>query len=136
MLNINSARRVKTVLHHALHRAAPGVDVLQPLLTALVSPSGPRQVQACVLYIEPVTRLVALSLRRHLLAPGSLVDLAPAGGDRIGEVVDGCRVTSMHNMSGALLELPDQTRAFVHVSGLPADQGLLTACTHDPQPLR
>ncbi|XP_059902528.1 protein RRP5 homolog isoform X3 [Gadus macrocephalus] len=73
-----------------------------------------QEVQACVLYIEPVTRLVALSLRRHLLAPGSLVDLAPAGGDRIGEVVDGCRVTSMHNMSGALLELPDQTRAFVH----------------------
>uniref|UniRef100_A0A8C4Z1T6 Programmed cell death 11 n=1 Tax=Gadus morhua TaxID=8049 RepID=A0A8C4Z1T6_GADMO len=71
-----------------------------------------QEVQACVLYIEPVTRLVALSLRRHLLAPGSLVDLAPAGGDRIGEVVDGCRVTSMHNMSGALLELPDQTRAF------------------------
>uniref|UniRef100_A0A8C5A0G1 Programmed cell death 11 n=1 Tax=Gadus morhua TaxID=8049 RepID=A0A8C5A0G1_GADMO len=77
-----------------------------------------QEVQACVLYIEPVTRLVALSLRRHLLAPGSLVDLAPAGGDRIGEVVDGCRVTSMHNMSGALLELPDQTRAFVHKNHL------------------
>ncbi|CAL8388333.1 unnamed protein product [Arctogadus glacialis] len=78
-----------------------------------------QEVQACVLYIEPVTRLVALSLRRHLLAPGTLVDLAPAGGgDRIGEVVDGCRVTSMHSMSGALLELPDRTRAFVHKNHL------------------
>ncbi|XP_059206896.1 protein RRP5 homolog isoform X2 [Centropristis striata] len=72
------------------------------------------EVRACVLYVEPSTKLVGLSLRSYLLQPGSRVDPAPAGGDRIGEVVHNCKMTTMHHMSGALLELPDQTLAFVH----------------------
>ncbi|XP_014822913.1 PREDICTED: protein RRP5 homolog [Poecilia mexicana] len=72
------------------------------------------QVQACVLYIEPTARLVGLSLRSHLLQPMSDINAAPPGGDRTGEVVNECKVTTMHHMSGAMLELPDKTPAFVH----------------------
>ncbi|TMS23923.1 Protein RRP5-like protein [Larimichthys crocea] len=72
------------------------------------------EVRACVLYVEPSTRLVALSLRSYLLQPGAKVDPLPAGGDRIGEVVKDCKMTAMHHMSGAMLELPDKTKAFVH----------------------
>ncbi|XP_044202134.1 protein RRP5 homolog isoform X2 [Thunnus albacares] len=72
------------------------------------------EVRACVLYVEPSTRLVGLSLRSYLVQPGIRVDPTPAGGDRIGEVVKGCKMTSMHHMSGAMLELPDKTVAFVH----------------------
>lgn len=74
------------------------------------------QVQASVLYVEPTTRLVGLSLRSHLVQPGKTVEPTPAGGERIGEVVKGCKMTTVHHMSGAMLELPDKTLAFVHVS--------------------
>uniref|UniRef100_A0A3B3VN23 Protein RRP5 homolog n=1 Tax=Poecilia latipinna TaxID=48699 RepID=A0A3B3VN23_9TELE len=63
-------------------------------------------VQACVLYIEPTARLVGLSLRSHLLQPVSDINAAPPGGDRTGEVVNECKVTTMHHMSGAMLEDP------------------------------
>lgn len=72
--------------------------------------------RARVLYVEPSTRLVALSLRGYLFQPGTRVDTCPAGGDRIGEVVKDCKMTTVHHMSGAMLELPDKTVAFVHVS--------------------
>ncbi|KAM4603795.1 protein RRP5 homolog isoform 1-T2 [Polymixia lowei] len=72
------------------------------------------ELEACVLYIEPSTRLVALSLRSYLLKPGTEVDTTPAGGDCIGEVVKGCKMTAMHHLSGATLELPDKTVVFVH----------------------
>ena len=72
--------------------------------------------RACVLYVDPSTRLVGLSLRTFLTQPGSSIDVSPAGGDRIGEVVKDCKMIAMHHMSGALLELPDNTMAFVHVS--------------------
>ncbi|XP_076584082.1 protein RRP5 homolog isoform X2 [Chaetodon auriga] len=72
------------------------------------------EVRACVLYVEPSSRLVALSLRSYLVQPGNGVEPSPAGGDRIGEVVKDCKMTAMHHMSGAMLELPDKTKAFVH----------------------
>ncbi|XP_047435563.1 protein RRP5 homolog isoform X2 [Mugil cephalus] len=72
------------------------------------------QVQACVLYVEPSTRLVGLSLRSYLVQPGMTLDPIPAGGDRIGEVVKDCKLTAMHHQSGAMLEMPDKTLAFVH----------------------
>uniref|UniRef100_A0A671UBI5 Protein RRP5 homolog n=1 Tax=Sparus aurata TaxID=8175 RepID=A0A671UBI5_SPAAU len=72
------------------------------------------EVQARVLYVELSTRLVALSLRSYLVQAGSVVDPSPAAGDRIGEVVKDCKMTTMHHMSGAMLELPDETMAFVH----------------------
>ncbi|KAI3352853.1 hypothetical protein L3Q82_019426 [Scortum barcoo] len=72
------------------------------------------EVLACVLYVEPSTRLVALSLRSYLVQPGTRVDTSPAGDDRIGEVVKDCKMTTMHHMSGAMLELPDKTPVFVH----------------------
>lgn len=72
--------------------------------------------QACVLYVEPSSRLVGLSLRRHLLQPASGIEPSPAEGDRIGEVLKGCKLAAMHHKSGAVLELPDGSPAFVHVS--------------------
>lgn len=72
------------------------------------------QVQACVLYVYPSTRVVALSLRSHLVQPGTRVDPFPV--DRIGEVVKDCKMTVTHYMSGAMLELPDKSTAFIHVS--------------------
>uniref|UniRef100_A0A673CB11 S1 motif domain-containing protein n=1 Tax=Sphaeramia orbicularis TaxID=375764 RepID=A0A673CB11_9TELE len=74
------------------------------------------EMRASVLYVDPTTRLVGMSLRSHLLTPGSRVDLPPV--DRIGEVVKGCKMTSLHHMSGAVLELPDKTAAFVHRNNL------------------
>ncbi|XP_034544205.1 protein RRP5 homolog isoform X2 [Notolabrus celidotus] len=72
------------------------------------------EVHACVLYVEPSTRLIGLSLRSYLVQPGAVVEHSPAGGDRIGEVVKDCKMTSMHFTSGAVLELPGKTLAFVH----------------------
>lgn len=36
--------------------------------------------------------------------------------ERIGEVLNGCRMAEVHHHSGAVMELPDSTMAFVHVS--------------------
>lgn len=74
------------------------------------------QVLARLLYLEPSARLVGLSLRSYLVGPLDTINPTPAGADRIGEVVNGCRMTCMHHMSGAMLEFPDKTVAFVHVS--------------------
>lgn len=71
---------------------------------------------ARVLYLEPSTRLVGLSLRDHIVQPETRINTIPACGDRVGEVVKDCKMVSMHVMSGAVLELPDKTLAFVHVS--------------------
>uniref|UniRef100_UPI003AB019B0 protein RRP5 homolog isoform X1 n=1 Tax=Centroberyx gerrardi TaxID=166262 RepID=UPI003AB019B0 len=72
------------------------------------------EVRACLLYVEPSARLVGLSLRSYLVQPGTRLDTTPTGGDRIGEVVSSCKMTTMHHMSGAVLELPDKTLVFVH----------------------
>ncbi|XP_076001559.1 protein RRP5 homolog isoform X2 [Genypterus blacodes] len=76
------------------------------------------EVRACVLYVEPSARQVGLSLRTYLVQPGTTVETRPAGGDRIGEVIKGCKMTAMHYKSGAMLELPDNTVVFVHRNNL------------------
>uniref|UniRef100_H3C389 Protein RRP5 homolog n=1 Tax=Tetraodon nigroviridis TaxID=99883 RepID=H3C389_TETNG len=76
------------------------------------------QVRARVLYVEPSTRLVALSLRSFLVQSETRLDLRPPGGDRAGEVVKSCKMTVVHHMSGAVLELPDKTTAFAHKNHL------------------
>uniref|UniRef100_A0AAX7SRF5 Protein RRP5 homolog n=1 Tax=Astatotilapia calliptera TaxID=8154 RepID=A0AAX7SRF5_ASTCA len=76
------------------------------------------QVNARVLYIEPQTRLVGMSLRSHLIHLETGIEPVPAGRERIGEVVKECKMTAMHHLSGGVLELPDKTLAFVHVSQL------------------
>uniref|UniRef100_A0A3Q3F307 S1 motif domain-containing protein n=1 Tax=Labrus bergylta TaxID=56723 RepID=A0A3Q3F307_9LABR len=75
-------------------------------------------VRARVLYVESSTRLVGLSLRGYLVQPGTRIETCPVVGDRIGEVVKDCKMSSMHHMSGAMLELPDKTAVFVHRSHL------------------
>lgn len=86
------------------------VDVHHSDLLQMIS----AQVRACVLYMDPSTRVVGLSLRRYLVQPLAAVEPCPV--DRIGEVVEKCKITAIHHMSGALLELPGQTVTFVHVS--------------------
>uniref|UniRef100_A0A8C2WBX7 Protein RRP5 homolog n=1 Tax=Cyclopterus lumpus TaxID=8103 RepID=A0A8C2WBX7_CYCLU len=92
------------------------------------------EVRACVLYVEPSARLVGLSLRSYLVQRGTSIDQAPAGGDRIGEVVKGCKIIAMHHMSGAMVEMPDTTMAFVHrnhlkESNTPANENRMLAMT-------
>lgn len=73
------------------------------------------QVKARILYVDPSSRLVGLSLRSHLLPPeGVLLDNVMS--ERIGEVVKGCKMAAVHHHSGAVMELPDGTTTFVHVS--------------------
>ncbi|KAG7281982.1 hypothetical protein CRUP_003040 [Coryphaenoides rupestris] len=113
---------IKTVTKHGVFLTflsfSGQVDFLHMEPEQVSTYSVGQEVQACILYIDPTTRLVGLSLRSYLLQPGTPVDTAPATGDRIGEVVEGCKVTSRHNMSGAMLELPDGTRVFVHKNHL------------------
>ncbi|XP_041840076.1 protein RRP5 homolog [Melanotaenia boesemani] len=71
-------------------------------------------VRARVLYMEPSTRLVGLSLRSYLIQPDAVIETGHASGDRVGEVVKGCKMTAMHHMSGALLQLPDKSLTFAH----------------------
>ncbi|KAL1281885.1 hypothetical protein QQF64_000688, partial [Cirrhinus molitorella] len=66
-----------------------------------------------VLYVEPSTRHVSLSMRRHLLPPGGAV-LDSFSSERVGEVVKGCKMTALHHHSGALMKMPDETTVFVH----------------------
>ncbi|TNN71202.1 Protein RRP5 [Liparis tanakae] len=94
------------------------------------------EVRACVLYVDPSTRLVGLSLRSFLVHPGATIDHAPAGGERIGEVVKDCKITAMHNMSGGMVEMPDASVAFVHrnhlkeSSTLPNENRILAMSQH------
>lgn len=72
-----------------------------------------QEVLARVLHVEPSTRHVSLSLRSHLLPPGGAV-LDVFNSERMGEVVQGCKVTDLHYHSGAVIKMPDGTTAFVH----------------------
>ncbi|XP_072319242.1 protein RRP5 homolog [Eucyclogobius newberryi] len=71
------------------------------------------EVRACVLYVDPSTRLVGLSLHSYLL-PGARVHTAHPSGIQIGQVVENCKMTVLHHASGGVLELPNKTQAFVH----------------------
>ncbi|KAM9455011.1 protein RRP5 homolog [Clarias gariepinus] len=75
------------------------------------------EVRARILYVDPSSRLVGLSLRSHLLPPGGVM-LDHITSERIGEVVKGCKMASVHHHSGAVMELPDGASAFVHKSHL------------------
>ncbi|XP_077102303.1 protein RRP5 homolog [Siphateles boraxobius] len=72
-----------------------------------------QEVLARVVHVEPSTRHVSLSLRSHLLPPGGAV-LDVFCSERIGEVVQGCKMTDLHYHSGAVMKMPDGTTAFVH----------------------
>lgn len=72
-----------------------------------------QEVLARVLHVEPSTRHVSLSLRSHLLPPGGAL-LDECISQRVGEVVQGCKMTDLHYHSGAMMKMPDGTMAFVH----------------------
>ncbi|XP_061888969.1 protein RRP5 homolog isoform X2 [Entelurus aequoreus] len=100
------------------------VDILHLERDKAPSYANGSKVQACVLYIEPTTRVIGMSLRSYLVQPETRIITTPASGDRIGEVVKDCKI-SMHPMSGAMLELPDKTLAFVHRNHLKESDGPL-----------
>ncbi|XP_060716290.1 protein RRP5 homolog [Tachysurus vachellii] len=80
------------------------------------------EVKARVLYVDPSSRLVGLSLRSYLLSPGGgMLDIVT--NERTGEVLKGCKMTAVHHQSGAMMELPDGTTAFVHKSHLKESKG-------------
>ncbi|KAM9856432.1 protein RRP5 homolog [Aulostomus maculatus] len=97
------------------------VDFLHMEPEQASSYAGGGEVQARLLYVEPSTRLVGLSLRSYLLQPTATI-IHPSDGNCIGEVVNGCKITAMHHMSGAMLELPNKTVAFVHKNHLKESQ--------------
>lgn len=74
------------------------------------------EVRACILYVDPTTRLVGLSLRSYLVVPGTRVDTVHPSGLQIGQVIKHCTMTSLHHASGAILEFSDNTQAFVYKS--------------------
>lgn len=93
------------------------VDFMHVNPDKLVTCSVGEEVKARILYMEPSSRLVGLSLRSHLLPPsGGMLDNVTC--ERMGEVVKGCKMVAVHFYSGALMLLPDETTAFVHKSQL------------------
>ncbi|KAL2086750.1 hypothetical protein ACEWY4_017809 [Coilia grayii] len=75
------------------------------------------EVVARVLYVDPTNKKVALTLRSHLLPPGGSV-LDRVQSERVGDVVQGCKVATVHYHAGAILDLPDGTQAFAHKNQL------------------
>ncbi|XP_063056159.1 protein RRP5 homolog isoform X2 [Engraulis encrasicolus] len=71
------------------------------------------EVMARVLHVDPTNKQVALTLRSHLLPPGGSV-LEHVQSERVGEVVEGCKVVAVHFHAGAIIQLPDGTQAFAH----------------------
>ncbi|KAF4075156.1 hypothetical protein AMELA_G00231350 [Ameiurus melas] len=93
------------------------VDFMHVSQDKLSTCSVGEEVNARILYVEPSSRLVGLSLSSHLLPPrGGMLDNVTC--ERMGEVVKGCKMIAVHFYSGALLLLPDGTTAFVHKSQL------------------
>ncbi|KAK7930283.1 hypothetical protein WMY93_006678 [Mugilogobius chulae] len=72
------------------------------------------EVRACILYVDPSTRLVGLSLRSYLVFPGTRANTVLPNGIQIGQVITNCKMTALHHASGGILELADKTHAFVH----------------------
>ncbi|XP_067297092.1 protein RRP5 homolog [Pseudorasbora parva] len=110
--------RVTKVTHHGLivtylSSFTGVVDFLHLDEEKASTYSQGQEVLARVLHVEPSTRHVSLSLRSHLLPPGGAV-LDEYFTQRVGEVVKGCKMTDLHYHSGALMKMPDGTRAFVH----------------------
>ncbi|TRY56198.1 hypothetical protein DNTS_002546 [Danionella cerebrum] len=70
------------------------------------------EVVARILYVDPSSKQVSLSLLSHLLPPGgAMLDIYSS--ERVGEVQHGCKMTALHHSSGAIMEIPDGTTAFV-----------------------
>ncbi|XP_062865750.1 protein RRP5 homolog [Trichomycterus rosablanca] len=75
------------------------------------------EVKARILYVDSSSRLVGLSVRSHLL-PSLDNMLENVTSERVGEVLQGCKMVTVHHYSGAIMELPDGTSAFVHKTQL------------------
>ncbi|XP_077574837.1 protein RRP5 homolog [Stigmatopora nigra] len=73
-----------------------------------------KKVLARVLYMEPSTGLVGLSLRGYLVQSGTRINTLPASGNINRKVVEKCQITTLHPKSGAMLKMPDKTLAFVN----------------------
>ncbi|XP_062927497.1 protein RRP5 homolog isoform X1 [Mobula hypostoma] len=72
-----------------------------------------QKVKACVLYVEPDTKSVHLTLRPVFLQPGAMV--RQPGGQSIGEVLERCTVLCYHKGAGVTFRLEDGSFAFSRV---------------------
>ncbi|XP_051778120.1 LOW QUALITY PROTEIN: protein RRP5 homolog [Erpetoichthys calabaricus] len=71
-----------------------------------------QQVKACILYIQPTSRAIGMSLRPYVLKPGPTIE--PVTSERIGEVFKDCTIKKLYRHSGASIVLPDKTVVFAH----------------------
>ncbi|XP_039590594.1 protein RRP5 homolog [Polypterus senegalus] len=71
-----------------------------------------QQVKACILYIQPTSRAIGMSLRPYVLKPGTTIE--PVTSERIGEVFKDCTIKKLYRNNGASLVLPDKTVVFAH----------------------
>uniref|UniRef100_UPI00398EE491 protein RRP5 homolog isoform X2 n=1 Tax=Pristiophorus japonicus TaxID=55135 RepID=UPI00398EE491 len=71
-----------------------------------------QQVKACVLYVQPDSKSVHLTLRPQLLQPGAVVQQASMHG--VGEILTECTVLCYHKGAGVTFQLGDGTFAYSH----------------------
>ncbi|GCC31019.1 hypothetical protein chiPu_0009473 [Chiloscyllium punctatum] len=85
-----------------------------------------QQVKACVLYVQPETKAVHLTLRPAFLHPGAMLQEPSPHG--IGKIFEQCTVRSYYKGAGVIFQLDDGTFAYSpksHLSG--------TAMSFDPK---
>ncbi|XP_048464836.1 protein RRP5 homolog isoform X3 [Rhincodon typus] len=77
-----------------------------------------QKVKACILYVQPETKAVHLTLRPAFLQPGAVLQQPSPHG--IGKVLEHCTVRCYHKEAGVIFQLADGTFAYsrkVHLSG-------------------
>uniref|UniRef100_A0A8V5FZN5 Protein RRP5 homolog n=1 Tax=Melopsittacus undulatus TaxID=13146 RepID=A0A8V5FZN5_MELUD len=79
-----------------------------------MSYSPDQVVKACIISINPTTKVVRLTLRQAFLHPGGSPN--QISNDRIGAVVEESTVKAFYKQFGAVFELDDGTLAFARVS--------------------
>uniref|UniRef100_A0A8V5FW66 Protein RRP5 homolog n=1 Tax=Melopsittacus undulatus TaxID=13146 RepID=A0A8V5FW66_MELUD len=75
-----------------------------------------RRVKACIISINPTTKVVRLTLRQAFLHPGGSPN--QISNDRIGAVVEESTVKAFYKQFGAVFELDDGTLAFARLKHL------------------
>ncbi|XP_061228578.1 protein RRP5 homolog isoform X2 [Neopsephotus bourkii] len=78
--------------------------------------SPDQTVKACIISINPTSKVVRLTLRRAFLHPGGSPDQVCS--DRIGAVVEESTVKAFYKQFGAVFELDDGTLAFARLKHL------------------
>nr|XP_056705709.1 protein RRP5 homolog [Euleptes europaea] len=92
------------------------VDIMHLGSTKSRSYSPGQMVKACILFVNPTSKAIRLSLRPVFLQPGTQLGHLSSG--RIGTVMADSRVKSFCKNAGAVFTLDDGTLAFAHLKHL------------------